>query len=53
MTKQLIIAYILGAITIAFAYHAYTVYSIKKVVNNHDIAILQIVDFINKANQQK
>ena len=57
MTKvQIITAYVLGAITIVFAYHAYTVYQFKKTLIQHDIAIQQVVSFINsniEANQPK
>ncbi len=52
MNKQTITAFILGGIIIAFCFHAYTVYQIRKVVAAHDVAIGEIVNFINKATGQ-
>lgn len=50
--KHIIIAFILGAITLAFVYHAYNFYSIRQIVVQHEIALQQIVSIINASQQQ-
>lgn len=52
ISKQTIIAFVLGAIAVAFVYHAYTVYSFKKTITQHSIVLQQIVALIN-SNQPK
>lgn len=49
MNKQIITAFILGGIITAFCFHAYTVYQIRTIIAQHDTAIGEIVNFINKA----
>lgn len=49
MNKTTILAFIIGGIVAAFCFHAYTVYQMHALVARHDVAIGEIVNFINKA----
>jgi hypothetical protein len=53
MNKQhIIIAYILGAITLAFIYHAYNFYTLRQKVFQNEIVLAQIVQLINASQKQ-
>lgn len=53
MKKQLIISFVLGAITIAFCYHAYVVYQLKAQVDSQGVALTQVIQFLNQASAKK
>ncbi|MEK7555613.1 MAG: hypothetical protein AAB516_02225 [Patescibacteria group bacterium] len=51
MTKQIIIAFILGIIVAVFGFHAYFVYQLREQVAKNTNDLVQIVNFLNQNTQ--
>ncbi len=47
--KNIIVAFILGAIFVIFIYHAYVVYQVRSLTIQNNAQIQQIVQFLNGA----
>lgn len=51
--KNITLAFIAGIILTVFTLHAYTVYQFRKTLAAHEGALVQIINVLNQANQQK
>lgn len=51
MTKQIIIAFILGIVVAVFGFHAYFVYQLRNQVAKNTGDLVQIVNFLNQKAQ--
>ncbi|MCE9628989.1 MAG: hypothetical protein K8Q91_03270 [Candidatus Vogelbacteria bacterium] len=47
--KNIVVAFILGAIFVVFVYHAYMVYQVRSLTIQNNAQIQQIVQFLNGA----